>query len=506
MTGYQVAAAGLLAYGRGSRDAADNFGQLASLLEQARVSDDCFGPIGELLAFTYFDSLQECQDLANAAKAFLEDVAERVTETARTYQDNDAQIEVAFDTLDDGGSGPGSFADLVTAGHDERKSDFEQAASYGSSWASTAGDVARASSPPDIAIAAVNTRLEQLQLITSPGQSLIDNGLGFLIALAISPIVETILEPAIGDPEQMRSTAKGWEKVAEWLESTGEHETGRAQATSELWQGEAGDAFRQQLAEFGAGATAFASEIRGLQQTLEIAADLFDAFVEICVDTLQELVMGLIIEWLAALAASWITAGASVGAATAATTSQVAIVGGRLGAKAAQLLGRLMPLIRRLEDLLQKLRSGPLKQVVERAQDLRDNGGWLQKKVVGAADKNPLFKITTSAEPTVVKKAGLDGRMEDVVVQATRTTNKSAAAFGIQNGESALAAEVAKVGLGIAGLSGTTDPLTAGFRGVLENVPGTVIEQAVRHGYDQAQDPSTKQERREATDRGFQYE
>lgn len=502
MTGYDVDSGALLAHGRGSQEAAGNFGQLATLLEQARVSDDCFGPLGELMAFKYFDSLQECQDMADKAKTFMEGVAERAEQTAQTYLEVEDLIRSAFSDLDKGMSGPGGLGSLNSAGASKSKGFLEQHAGYGSSWVSTAGDVARASSPPDVAIAAVNARMEQLQLVMSPGQSFVDNGLGFLIGLVISPIVEFVLEPAIGDPEQMRSTAQGWSKVAEWLDQAGEHENNRAQATAEAWKGAAGDKFRQQMGEFAEGAKAFANEIRNVQQILEIAADLFDAFVEICIDILQELVMGLIIEWLAAIAASWITAGGSLGAAGAMTTAQVSIAGGRLGMKVSQLLSKLMPLIKRLEDMLQALRKGPLKKLVEQAEGLRD-GNMAQKWLARQIDANPLAKIVTKADASPRMVNGV----EEAATMASKTGNRFAARYGVDgDGANALTTNLAEAGLRMAGMSGTTHVPTAITNGIMENAPGLAMEQGIKYGYDKAQDPSSDEERQDAMNRGFEYE
>ncbi|MFC3897050.1 WXG100 family type VII secretion target [Lentzea rhizosphaerae] len=490
MTGFQVQGGALTAHSAGSKEAAGHFGQLATLLEQARVSDDCFGPLGELLAFKYFEGLQECQDMANKAKGFLEGVSERTEQTAQTYRDVEDAIHQGLQKLTSSG-GPGSLADLNSAGNAGRKSDFEQNASYGSSWMSTSGDISRASSPPDVAIAAVNARMEQLQFVMSPGQSFIDNGLGFLIGIVISPIVELVLEPAIGDPEQMRSTATGWGKVADWVKSTGEHEKTRAAATSQPWTGQAGDKFRQQMDEFGAGAEAFSNEIRGLQQMLELAADLFDAFVEICIDILQELVMGLIIEWLAALAASWITAGASVGAAGAATAAQVGGTMARLGMKVKQLLGKLKPLIEQLEKMLVKLRNGPLKKLVEKAEGLRD-GNMAEKWLMRQVDANPLAKILTKADPATM---------------ASKTGNRFAGRFGVDGaGADSLTTNLTEAGLRMAGMSGTTHVPTAITNGVMENAPGLAMEQGIKYGYNKGQDPSSDEERSDAMNRGFEYE
>ncbi|MGA6165875.1 WXG100 family type VII secretion target [Amycolatopsis magusensis] len=493
MTAMRVHSEALVAHSEGSRDASDNFGQLASLLEQARVSDDCFGPLGEVMAFKYFDALEECQGLATQAKSFLDEISGKTTTAAEIYQKNDSATKDALSKIKadvDSAPGPGSLAGLNSAGDSTRKSYFEQHAEYGSSVLSAVGDAKRASSPPDVAIAAVNARMEQLQLVTSPGQSFVENGLGFLIGIVISPLVEFVLEPAIGDPEQMRSTAKGWEQVARWVDEAGQHEKQRADATGEAWQGEAGDKFRAQMSEFGEGAKAFANDLRGLKQILEIAADLFDAFVEIVIDIISELVMGLIIEWLAALAASWITAGASMAAAGAATTAQVAGTGARLGMKVKMLLGKLKPLIDKLEDILQTLRKGPLNDLVRRTEGLRD-GNWFQKRLADQIDKNPLAKIVTKADP---------------LTGASKTGNKFAGRYGLGDGSDALTANLAEAGLRAAGMTGTTAVGKAAFRGTLENVPGLAMEQGIKYGYDQAADPSSEEERREATDRGFTLE
>lgn len=489
MTGYQVQGGALLAHSQGSQEAAGQFGQLASLLEQARVSDDCFGPLGELMAFKYFEGLKECQDMANKAKGFLEGVSERTEQTAQTYRDVEDAIHQGLTKISS--AGPGSLADLNGAGNGNRKSDFEQNAGYGSSWVSTGGDIARAGSPPDVAIAAVNARMEQLQFVMSPGQSFVDNGLGFLIGIVISPIVELVLEPAIGDPEQMRSTATGWGKVADWVQKSGEHEKTRAAATSEPWTGQAGDRFRKQMDEFGAGAEAFSNEIRGLQQMLDLAADLFDAFVEICIDILQELVMGLIIEWLAALAASWITAGASMAAAGVATTAQVGGTMARLGMKVKQLLGKLKPLIDKLEDLLQALRKGPLKKLVEKAEGMRD-GNMAEKWVMRQIDANPLAKIVTKADPATM---------------ASKTGNRFAERFGVDGpGSDSLTTNLTEAGLRMAGMSGTTHVPTAITNGIMENAPGLAMEQGIKYSYNESQDPSSDEERADAMNRGFEYE
>lgn len=444
--GHVVERGALVAHSRGSQDQAGNFGQLAEALEQARVSDDCFGPLGEVLAFKYFDALEECQSLTSQAQRFLEMTAEKTTDAAKGYGGMEEAGAADFNRIaGSGGSG----------GTDGNESDLS--------------GLAQATDSPRLAIEAVNARTDQLQLVTSPGQAFADNGLGWLIGIVITPLVEWVIEPAIGDPAQMRSTAAGWEQVAQWVEGAGSDEKQRADATGGQWTGAAGNEFRRQMSEFADGAGALAEDIRGLKQILETAADLFDTFIEICIDILTELVIGLVIEWLAALAASWITAGGSVAAAGATTTAQTSATGGRLGTEVAKVQKRLKELLDQLEDWLQKLRNGKLKGLVDKLDDMR-GGSWLQKKAAGVVD-NYGGKILSG-------KATADDALE--------TGGKLVA--GLAGGD-----------------FGRTKVGGAVTAGLVEGVGGEAKDQYEQHRERQAENRPTEEERRAATDRGFQY-
>lgn len=209
--------------------------------------------------------------------------------------------------------------------------------------------------------------------------------------------------------------------------------------------------------------------------------------------------MGLIIEWLAALAASWITAGASMGAAGVATTAQVTGTMARLGMKVKQLLGKLMPLIKKLEDLLQKLRKGPLKKLVEKAEGLRE-GNKAEQFLMRRVDSSPLAKIVTKANTKIEDGA-------DAASMASKTANRFAKRFGVDGeGADALTTNLAETGLRMAGMSGTTRVPTAATNAIIENAPGIAVEQGIKYGYNEGQDPSSDEERAEAMNRGFEYE
>lgn len=532
MTAMGIQPDGLLAYGRGMASTAENFGTLAGVVEQARVSDECFGPIGEFLAQAYFTNLEECRDLAKQARDYLDVVSQAVTDTATAYTGADGGNAESFDGLAGSTGGPGTIG-AVNAGGGDQAGYFEQHASYGSSAVKAGYDLGQPGSPPEAAFAVINARAEQLNWVTSPGQAFVDNGLGFLIGIVISPLIEFVVEPAIGDPEQMRSTGAGWEQLAGWVEGAADQERARAEATSGIWSGEAGDAFRAEMAEFAGGVRALAGDIRNLKANLDLAADLFDLFVETVIDILTELVIGLIIEWLAALAASWITFGASVGAATGLTTAQVAVTGTRLGTKVATLLHKLKPIFTKLEDILKALRSGPLRGVVQRMHKLGD------MPVLGNRFKaNPAVKFLAGTDPGDIRTlerrvdavqdarrnldnatdagdaARIDSAANDLATarrQLDNTVNQGTTSnqrfFGsTATGEQALAQRATSTALGYLGLGGTTNTGTAVFRGTLENAPMAVAEHVAQQAYDRtANQVAPEDERRAAQQRGFTH-
>ncbi|MGP4020018.1 WXG100 family type VII secretion target [Saccharopolyspora sp. 5N708] len=293
-------------------------------------------------------------------------------------------------------TGPGNLQTL-NAGDGNSENWFEQAAGRGSSMVGASQDLADASSPPEWGVATVSMRMEQLELLTNPGQALMSNGLGFLVSIVLSPLIE-LAEFAIGDPEQMRSTGEGWENVAKWLDQVGAQEQQRAQATAETWVGKDGDAFRNQMTEFGDGVNALAADVRDLKGTLDMIADIFDMFVEFFIQTVTELIIGLIVQWLAALAASWITAGASVGAASAGTAVQVGATGVRITTRVTQMQRKLFQIFQKIEHLLQRLReAGKLRKVIDKMNEMRD-GNMIQQAIARKIDSNPVAKFLTKAD------------------------------------------------------------------------------------------------------------
>jgi len=101
---FQVMPEALTAFARGSDSLAEKFGALAGLLEQARVDDQCFGPIGDAVGLSsgYFSSLDECRTLANDAKTFLKQTGEQLDASFEVYRGIDTGVADAFGQIGGG--------------------------------------------------------------------------------------------------------------------------------------------------------------------------------------------------------------------------------------------------------------------------------------------------------------------------------------------------------------------------------------------------------------------
>ncbi|WP_257900945.1 hypothetical protein [Saccharothrix obliqua] len=101
---FRIVPEALTAFAGGSESLAGKFGQLADLLEQARVDDQCFGPIGDLVGLSsgYFSSLDECRQLATDAAGFLEQTGDQLRQSFEVYQGVDDGVSQALTQLGDG--------------------------------------------------------------------------------------------------------------------------------------------------------------------------------------------------------------------------------------------------------------------------------------------------------------------------------------------------------------------------------------------------------------------
>lgn len=97
---FEVQVDALKAYGEGTRSLAEKFGQLSTLLEKAKVDDDCFGPaLSGWVGKIYYNALDDARETTDKAKTYLEHVRDAVHETAESYGGTEEAIAQAFEAV-----------------------------------------------------------------------------------------------------------------------------------------------------------------------------------------------------------------------------------------------------------------------------------------------------------------------------------------------------------------------------------------------------------------------
>jgi len=181
-----------------------------------------------------------------------------------------------------------------------------------------------------------------------PVGTLVSHGLDMLLEV-IQPLqdglhVATGDGPALGDAAgDFENIGEGFVKLAEQFVETGDE-------TLKEWKGEGAEAARAALAKFSQGIEGIGSAANAVAETLKMWSIVMKVIEEVIKGIISDLITTLIYIWIPAIAASLITAGTSVAAATTATVARVA----NAFAKVAKKLGKLGKLLEKFMAFLGK--------------------------------------------------------------------------------------------------------------------------------------------------------
>lgn len=328
---------------------------LKAQIAQARASEDCFGLIGMNAGFAtgYDDMVTDVEDNVGKAADYLRSAADRLTASADQYT-----------AIDDGWAGNfESASNDLPATLFPRVSGFQAATPQVDAVAAAdravqaVGDFQNAQSLPQVFVAGVGLKREVDDLLAHPMQSFWDNGLGFLVEWCMFPF-RPLFEQVTGDPDQMRATGEGWARMSRFVIELADADAEEQQALAQYWEGEAATAQNAQKTEFQDGLRALADCCLQLQEHLNQVADFFEGLWDILVDIVREFVEGLIITWLAALATSAISFGASVAAAWATSAARISVTLSRILmqiSRALQWLVRALQMLKRIQTAVKEL-------------------------------------------------------------------------------------------------------------------------------------------------------
>ncbi|MCP2257769.1 hypothetical protein LX15_001455 [Streptoalloteichus tenebrarius] len=214
-----------------------------------------------------------------------------------------------------------------------------------------------ASSLPQVFVAGVAVKRDVDDLLSHPMKSFWDNGLGFLVEWCMIPF-RPLFEQVTGDPDQMRTTGAGWERMATFLNQLADQDGREQQGLAAHWEGPAAQAQAKQKEEFQQGLRSLADCCKQLKEHLDQVADFFEGLWDMLVDIVREFVENLIVTWLAALATSAISFGASVAAAWATSAARISITLSRILmaiSKALHWLVRALKILKRISGRVEQL-------------------------------------------------------------------------------------------------------------------------------------------------------
>lgn len=188
-----------------------------------------------------------------------------------------------------------------------------------------------------------------------PLNALISAGLGFLEDWC-KP-VKSCLEQVTGKPDELGKNKEAFSDVAEDLKKLSDDLDQITKSGFQNWNGDAKDSASQAIDTFIQGVNGTANNATDIASILGVSATLMDAAKEIINGILSTLIEWLIVTWVAALACSWFTFGASDAAAAAATPVEAGVEGANAADKVEETSSFIDRIVNVIKNIIEKLKS-----------------------------------------------------------------------------------------------------------------------------------------------------
>jgi uncharacterized protein YukE len=274
-----------------------------------------------------------------------------------------------------------------------------------------AGEVVEAASNGEIGSLAANVgsfAMEAAGAAADPLNALISAGLGFLED--VCQPVKDCLEQVTGNPDSLKTNKEAFGEVSESIKKLGEDLENITKSGFQNWSGDAKDKATEAIETFVQGVDGTANNATDIASLLGISATLMDAAKDIINGILSTLIEWLIVTWVAALACSWFTFGASDAAAGAATAVESSVEGANAAEKVEETGSFIDRIVNIIKDIISKLKS--FAQEVSKNHSLLKEG----KEVLPAAEKDG----AKAAEGAAGKAGGEAGKAGEAVSDADK--------------------------------------------------------------------------------------
>jgi uncharacterized protein YukE len=232
----------------------------------------------------------------------------------------------------------------------------------------------------------------------------------------IKPLVEFLTHPldqVTGDPDQLLEKAQAWRDAAARLDGFAQTELRARTDLLSYWEGEAASAFDAEMVKLNESLTEIGEHFEVTAQLLEGSAEAARQAQELVEQIIKELIAWLVVTIIVALASSWITAGASLAAGTAAGATEAAVAGTRaaaVGVRLANILRRVAAFLKRMSEFAKTYKLTTIRQIGVKewatARYATSSGyqliatNWVIKKAVVQPTVGPSIDKVTGADKT----------------------------------------------------------------------------------------------------------
>ncbi|KQY55487.1 PPE domain-containing protein [Nocardioides sp. Root140] len=237
----------------------------------------------------------------------------------------------------------------------EESKGWAEGAGILSSMSNLYGDFTSDSDAMDFTIDGVSAGLDVLITVVDPFGAAISAGVGWLLEHV--PWISDLWDRLAGDPGAIQAVALTWDNISTQLGTSADAFNDLVSGMSN-WTGPAAQTFFKAATDYDTILRGVAGETQTMSYWITGIGAVVAALREVCYWVIASWLQPLIIEALAALAASWVSFGSSIAAFLAWMTISTSITYGILGEKVAAASVKVAEIYARIGVLLASAEAG----------------------------------------------------------------------------------------------------------------------------------------------------
>lgn len=289
-------------------------------------------------------------------------------------------------------------------------------------------DIGNESNWQELTIDGALVGLDALSMVMNPLGELVKAGIGWLMEHL--DFIREPLEVLTGDPGQINAIAETWQNIGKRLvDATNEYQA--AMALTEGWRGDSATKYRELAQSYIDALGHIAKQAQDAASGVKIAGVVVATTRAIIFDMIATFISNVITRALLALASSWFTFGASVGAFIASVVADAVQLAAKLQKRVGKLLQAIQQFVAKYRVLGDKS-ADAAKALGRKSTELGREANKAIKQTTKTLDNLAPDSGKLKAYTDYVDKMGnsaigkrLDGMGTKVVKEGTKATNET---------------------------------------------------------------------------------